>query len=117
MNKKKITWQQYAELNDFDFEETYHKRLSGLSWEKAIGKRNIMESVRSLLKDWCADNGKDYNLLLKVSNSKFVEIDDVNIVDKGKVIALANAGWPIKEIAIDCYCTERCVKEVLEARK
>ena len=23
MNKKKITWQQYAELNDFDFEETY----------------------------------------------------------------------------------------------
>lgn len=38
-------------------------------------------------------------------------------VDKGRIVALANAGWKVKEIAIDAKCSEATVYNVLKEAK
>ena len=108
---KRFTWQQYAEERGFDFEKAYNDRLNGMSWEAATGHTKSTNMIRRLLEDWCHDNGKDYQKLL--GETAVIVIDSVEEVDKGKVIALANAKWPVSAIAVDCHCTERCVNEVL----
>lgn len=117
MKGKKVTWQQYVEETNLDFELVYQKRLCGLTWEKILPKECSLYMVRKLIIDWCLDNNKDYEMIIKTNNIKRYLIDDIRIVDRGKVIALAKAGWPIKEIAIDCNCTERCAEEVINSRR
>ena len=38
-------------------------------------------------------------------------------VDKGRIVALANAGWKVKDIAVDAKCSEATVYNVLKEAK
>ena len=38
-------------------------------------------------------------------------------VDKGRIVALANAGWKVKDIALDARCSEATVYNVLKEAK
>lgn len=109
MNYKKIT---YAELeaDGFSVENAYYERLRGESWQNICQGIMAIGTLQSVLMDWCKDNGKDYEVL----KGKFNPItNDIHLVDCGKVKALRKARWSIKEIAVDCHCTEDCVERIL----
>lgn len=42
------------------------------------------------------------------------EPDKKRRVDTGKICALANNNWPVKEIALDVGCSEQTVRQVLK---
>lgn len=109
MNTKKIDYRRYAEEYGLSFDEMYHQKLGGVSWESlAVGVNK--GTLQTMMRDFCRDNGYDYEIL-KIRGAGIVS--DAKAVDRGKIRALRKAGWRLKEIAVDCHCTEECVKVVL----
>lgn len=107
-----MTWQQYAEEYEIDFEQLYQRRLEGAGWRElgaiaGINKTTVMRK----LEEYCEDKGLDFTELKKVNQNTIIE--DSAKVDKGKIKALARAGWTVNAIAIDCHCSEQCVVETL----
>lgn len=111
MNKKVFTWQNYAQDYDFDFADGYYRKIHGESWA-SLADGNVNKSTMIvLMEDYCRDCGKDFNVLKK---SRVGVESDIKFVDQGRAKALYKAHWSIKDIAIDCHCTEECVKEIID---
>lgn len=112
---KSMTWQQCEEEYGIDFEEIYQRRLGGAGWRELEKIANMNKStVMVKLKEYCADKGRDYKDLSKVNSNKIIEKPEM--VDQGKAMALWRAGWSIKNIAIDCRCTEECVLQIVRQK-
>ena len=108
-----MTWQQYEEEYEIDFAMLYQVRLTGAGWRELENIAGINKStVQKKLREFCRETGRDYKELEKVNQNTI--INDPALVDRGKVWALARAGWKIYDIAIDCHCSEQCVRETLK---
>lgn len=108
--KAKIHYKEFSDMYDFDFEVAYIDKLRGFSWNRLAHGRVSETTMKVMMEEWCRDNHKDFEILKK--NGAGI-ISDPTLADKGKILALRKARWSIKEIAVDCHCTEECVKEIL----
>ena len=105
--KEHITWQN----SGVDCERIYNDRLRGMTWEDLATICPVsVATLPRIISEWALDNGRD---ALPPKMPKNGIICEVECVDRGRVQALWNARWNIRDIAIDCRCTENCVKEVI----
>lgn len=109
--KVKLTWQSVAEEQEIDFEDIYYRRLGGEAW-LSINVELPYGTLVKLTKAWAVDNGHDPDKLDR-KNLVYGIINDPKCVDSGRAKALRKAGWNLYDIAVDCHCTEECVREVL----
>lgn len=111
MSRNRITWQEAEGEYGIDLEDIYYRRLAGEPW-KLLSTRFTEIMTKRLTVDWCIDHGHDPEMLQR-ENLVNGLIVDARMVDRGRVVALARAGWKIRDIAEDCRCTEECVRELL----
>ena len=117
MAKPAMTYAEIEEATLCTMEELYNRRQYGhVSWENIAGSAMMGSTLSAAVKKWAKENGLPMDDIKVKKGALVPPIDDVRGVDAGRVKALRKGGWDVRNIAIDCGCTERAVREILEGK-
>lgn len=96
----------YPELSDADFCQKCIEEIAAM----------VMNEEKPIPVEDVSQSGGE-SLVGKPQSSGVVGKRGRNRVDKGRIMALYNAGWKPKDIAGDCHCSEASVYVVIKKSK